>query len=221
MLNLPKSTYFERKIPKEKFYKNLDIDTKLKQRFISSIDAIIWKNKLSKTTLNVAEGTNVIEIDVLEVILKGNECDYKLLEFIDSNIPHHTVFVLRMQEKSQLVINFKEAIKNREGKFKISASYKTEWADITSFTLSIDGLDMDKIYENFIIQISNGKLNVTNSNDLAAAIAKAKEIGGLKAQISALESKTAKEKQFNVQVKFNAELKKLKEMLEDKTNGQV
>ena len=219
MLNLPKSTYFERKIPKEKFYKNLDIDTKLKQRFISSIDAIIWKNKLSKTTLNVADGTNVIEIDVLEVILKGNECDYKLLEFIDSNIPHHTVFVLRMQEKAQLVIKFKEAIKNREGKFKISATYKTEWSDINSLTLSVDGLNMDKIYENFIIQISNGKLDVTNSNDLKEAIAKAKGMDDLKAQIAALEVKIAKEKQFNVQVKLNAELKKLKLMLEDKTHG--
>ncbi|MBW7572492.1 DUF4391 domain-containing protein [Caproiciproducens faecalis] len=213
MLNLPKSTYFERKIPKEKFYKNLDIDSKLRQRFISGIDSIVWQNKLSKTTLNVADGANVIEIDVLEVILKGNECDYKLLEFIDSNIPHHTVFILRMQEKAQLVINFKEAIKNREGKFKISATYKTDWSDMNALTLSVNGLDMDKIYENFILQIASGKLNVTNSSDLKEAIAKAKEIDDLKAQIAVLEAKIAREKQFNVQVKLNAELKKLKEKL--------
>nr|WP_255575645.1 DUF4391 domain-containing protein [Caproiciproducens faecalis] len=212
-MNLPKSTYFERKIPKEKFYKNLDIDSKLRQRFISGIDSIVWQNKLSKTTLNVADGANVIEIDVLEVILKGNECDYKLLEFIDSNIPHHTVFILRMQEKAQLVINFKEAIKNREGKFKISATYKTDWSDMNALTLSVNGLDMDKIYENFILQIASGKLNVTNSSDLKEAIAKAKEIDDLKAQIAVLEAKIAREKQFNVQVKLNAELKKLKEKL--------
>lgn len=72
---------------------------------------------------------------------------------------------------------------------------------------------MNKIYENFVIQISNGKLDVTNSSDLKEAIAKAKEIDDLKAQIAALESKIAKEKQFNEQVKFNAELKKLKEKL--------
>lgn len=210
MLNFPRSTYFGRKIPKEKFYANMEIDTALRQRFIAGIESVVWQNKLSKSTLNVAEGKDVIEIDILEVFLKKQESDNKLLEFMDKNLPHHIVFILRYGENAQIVVNYKTASENGTGGFKIGATYRTDWMNYGSLSLAVDGLNLDKVYENFILQVAGGKLKIANDSSLGYTIEKSKEREKLEEQIATLEAKIRKEKQFNVQVKLNNELRKLK-----------
>ena len=49
----PKKTEFNNKIPKERFYENLDIPNKIKERFKKEISAIYLKNKLSNDTLHI------------------------------------------------------------------------------------------------------------------------------------------------------------------------
>jgi len=213
MLDFPKSTVFGRRIPKEKFYTHMEIDTALRQRFIAGIESIVWQNKLSKSTLNVAEGKSVIEIDILEVFLKKQESDYKLLEFMDKNLPHHIVFILRYGENAQIVVNYKTASENGTGWFKIGATYWTDWMNYESLSLAVDGLSLDKVYENFILQVAGEKLKISDDSSLGDAVEKAKEREKLEAQIAALEAKIQKEKQFNVQVKLNQELRRLKEKL--------
>jgi len=213
MLDFPKSTVFGRRIPKEKFYTHMEIDTALRQRFISGIESIVWQNKLSKSTLNVAEGRDVTEIDILEVFLKKQESDSILLGFMDKNLPHHIVFVLRYGENAQIVVNYKTASENGTGGFKIGAVYKTDWMNYGSLSLAVDGLNLDKIYENFILQVAGEKLRLADDSSLGYTIEKAKEREKMEEQIATLEAKIRKEKQFNVQVKLNQELRKLKDRL--------
>jgi hypothetical protein len=179
MLDFPKSTAFGRRIPKEKFYTKMDIGNALRQKFVVDIEYIVWQNKLSAGTLNVAVGKNVVEIDILEVFLKQQKIDSKVLEFLDRNLPHHIVFILRYNDNAQLAIHYKEPTENHDGKFKIGAGYRTDWLPYDSLALSISGLNLDKVYENFILQVAG-------------------------------------EKQFNMQVKLNEELRKIKKELEIK-----
>ena len=127
MLNFPKSTEFGKKVPKEKFYSRMEISTAMKRYFVEDIEQIIWRYKLAPSTLNVSAGKNVLEIDVLEITLKKKQYTQTVFEFIDKNLPHHTVFVLICGDDAQLLINYKEAIENRAGKFKITTNYKTDW----------------------------------------------------------------------------------------------
>ncbi|WP_459895527.1 DUF4391 domain-containing protein, partial [Campylobacter concisus] len=48
-IELPKSTEFNKKIkiPKQKFYENLEISPSLKKIFIEQVDKIIWSNKIA------------------------------------------------------------------------------------------------------------------------------------------------------------------------------
>ena len=46
MLSFPTSTVFERRIPKQKFYQNLDVTAEVKRLFIEQIKLITWANKL-------------------------------------------------------------------------------------------------------------------------------------------------------------------------------
>ena len=47
MLGLPKSTEFNRRIPKQKFYENLAIPLVLKRVFVEQIKVIWWRNKIA------------------------------------------------------------------------------------------------------------------------------------------------------------------------------
>lgn len=79
MLGLPKSTEFSKRIPKQKFYENLDISPALKRVFVEQIRVIYWRNKLAATTLNLSEGTVVTEIEVFEIRLSSPELDEAVL----------------------------------------------------------------------------------------------------------------------------------------------
>lgn len=59
MLGLPKSTEFNRRIPKQKFYENLSVTPALKRIFIDQIKVIYWRNKIAATTMNLAAGDTV------------------------------------------------------------------------------------------------------------------------------------------------------------------
>lgn len=69
MLGLPKSTEFNKRIPKQKFYENLSVTPALKRVFIDQIKVIYWRNKVAATTMNLAEGDTVTEVEVFEVKL--------------------------------------------------------------------------------------------------------------------------------------------------------
>lgn len=56
MLGLPKSTEFNKRIPKQKFYDNLTVSPTLKRIFVDQIRIIYWANKIAPSTLNLAEG---------------------------------------------------------------------------------------------------------------------------------------------------------------------
>lgn len=213
MLNFPKSTFYGKKIPKEKFYAKLDISSAMKRCFVEEIDQIVWQNKLATSTLNVSAGTKVIEIDVLEVSLKKKECTYSVFEFLDKNLPNHTVFLITFAQEGQLLINYKESIENRVGKHKITANYKTDWMPLDQIQLSIDGLNLDKVYESFVAQIAVNKLVITEQTDLKLAILEAQAKDKLQKEILVLESRIKNEKQFNIQVKLSTKLKKLKNNL--------
>lgn len=67
MLGLPKSTEFNKRIPKQKFYKNMDTPMKIKKVFVDQVKTIYWKNKIAESTMNLVKGENVMEIEIFEV----------------------------------------------------------------------------------------------------------------------------------------------------------
>ena len=86
MLGLPKSTEFSRRIPKQKFYENLTISPALKRIFVEQIRVIWWRNKIAPSTMNLAAGETVTEIEVFEVCLSAPQLDEAVLRQIDNLI---------------------------------------------------------------------------------------------------------------------------------------
>ena len=75
MIGLPKSTEFNKRIPKQKFYENMEISPVIKQIFVEQIKMIYWRNKIAVSTTNLATGHDVTEIEVFEIRLNHSELD--------------------------------------------------------------------------------------------------------------------------------------------------
>ena len=87
MLGLPMTTEFNKRIPKQKFYENIAVTPVMKKAFVEQIKIIYWRNKIATTTLNLAAGEQVTEIEVFEVRLSAPELDESVLRQID--LPVH------------------------------------------------------------------------------------------------------------------------------------
>lgn len=99
MLGLPVSTEFNKRIPKQKFYENIAVTPAMKKAFVEQIKIIYWRNKIAATTLNLAAGEQVTEIEVFEMRLSAPELDESVLRQIDREIPYHILFLLEYEGK--------------------------------------------------------------------------------------------------------------------------
>ncbi|MCL2153131.1 MAG: DUF4391 domain-containing protein [Oscillospiraceae bacterium] len=207
MLDLPASTVFNKRIPKQKFYDNLTVTAQMKRIFVEQISLITWQNKIAPATINIAEGESVKEIEVIVIRLNQRELDKRVLPLIDKEIPYHILFILEYSGEVQAWVGYKEQAKNTP--FKPGTYYHSDWLPPEALNLRIDGLDLDKVYENFIRQVAGERLNAT-AGDIKEAVELDERRKKLAKEIASLEKKIQREKQFSKQVEFNTELKRLK-----------
>ena len=214
MLGLPKSTEFNKRIPKQKFYDNLNVSPALKRSFIDQIKVIYWANKIAAATLNLAEGKNVTEIEVFEVRLNVPTLDEAVLKQIDREIPYHILFIMEYEDKYKAVIGYKEESSGNTA-FKVNCYYSTEWMNADALPLKLEGLSVDSVYENFVRQIAGNALAASTSGEtLKESVDRDENRQALQTQIVKLQKKIKSEKQLNKQMELNAQLKKLKKELE-------
>ena len=219
MMNFPKATEFNRRIPKQKFYSHLSVSPQIRKIFVEQISAIKWTNKLAPSTLNINSGERVTEIEVFHLLLNQKGLDERVLQLIDKEIPYHILFELEYEGKNQVWIGYKEENQSKAETFKVNRYYHTDWINKDDIQLELDGLNMDKLYDGFIRQLSRDSLTINENESVSVAIHKAEEREKLQNKITALEKNVYREKQFNRQVRLSAELKILRKKLEELENG--
>ena len=213
VVGFPQATEFNKRIPKQKFYENLEVSPALRRVFVDQIRLVYWRNKLAAATLNIAAGEAVTEIEVFEVRLNDPQLDEAVLKQIDKEIPYHILFILTCDGKAQAWIGYKEAAASGSNAFKVSRYYHTDWMPEDELHLSIDGLNIDAVYESLVRQIAGDKLQTDSGESLKESVVRDEKKKQLEKQISTLENKMKKEKQLNRRMQMNAELKRLgKEM---------
>ena len=214
MLALPKSTEFNKRIPKQKFYDNLNVSPALKRSFIDQIKVIYWVNKIAASTVNLAEGKDVTEIEVFELRLNIPTLDEAVLKQIDREIPYHILFILEYENQFQAWIGYKEAAGSGTAAFKVNKYYHTEWMLEDELPIKLEGLNIQTVYENFVRQIAGEALQSSQTESLKESVERDEQAEGLRKQIDKLQTKIRQEKQLNRQMQMNAELKDLRKSLE-------
>lgn len=196
MLGLPKSTEFNRFIPKQKYYKNLytqkSIPDKAKNYFEKQIKSITWENKIDHTTMNIAKGSFVEEIEVFRVELYDYEIDDSVLYIIDENIPYHILFVFEYNNKRKYSLSFKEICREAET-INIQKIFQSDWLSKEDDLLKFSGISLDNMYENLLNSISNNELDKFSCNTLKERVLKNIEYEKIRKQVNDLSKKIKNE----------------------------
>lgn len=213
MFNLPKTTVVDKIIPKVKFYEKTKANSKLKQLFIDDIEQIIWKNKLSKDTINLDEGKKVKEIEIFEITLKHKDLSKDILKTIDKFIPYQILYILRFEDKIKFTIAYKDNNKNNENIMVVDSYYESDWINENECNISLDLINsLDYVYNELIKSFIPREIP-KNNIDIKYIVQNEKEIQILEKEIDKLEKTLSKEKQFNKKVEVKKILReKIKQL---------
>ena len=213
MLGFPQTTEFNKRIPKQKFYEKMEVSPALKRVFVERIKLIHWRNKLAVSTMNITPGETVTEIEVIEIKLASPQLNETVLRQIDKEIPYHILFILSFDSKVQAWTGYKEAAEGGNKAFKVNKYYHTEWMPEHELNLKIEGLNMDAVWENLIIQV--GGVEVGQGKSLDEQIQIDYQKAKLQKEIEKLEKQARNEKQPNKKFQLAQQVKTLKKQLDE------
>ncbi|MBQ3732780.1 MAG: DUF4391 domain-containing protein [Bacteroidales bacterium] len=205
ILNYPKSTIVGRVVPKTMFYKFMEVNLRMKSRFVNDVVNIIWLYKLSASSLNVTDTEEMKEIEVFVVNLKQPDCPTDLFSFIDTNMPHHIVFVLMHDNSAMLLINYKDWADDTHTKFRIRQAFASPWMPIADLELIVQGQSLPRIYDNFVAQVSG--IGEHKAGSMAEIVELKKQIAAAEADLQSLEKRMRKEPQLDKQLQMNKQVK--------------
>lgn len=213
ILNYPESCIVDRVVPKTMFYKFMEVNPRMKSRFVNDVVRITWLYKLAPGTLNVTASDGMQEIEVFVAQLKGPDCPPDLFSFIDQNMPHHIVFILAYGDNAMILLNYKDWTDDTHTKFRITQSFTTLWRPVNELQLPVQGLSLSRIYDNFVASISG--IGEHKAGAMAEIVELKQRIAKIEAELNTLQAKVRKEKQFNIQMEMNKQVKaKRKELAE-------
>ena len=213
ILKYPQSTIVNRIVPKTMFYKFMEVNPRVKLRFVNDVVNITWLYKLSASSLNVTDTEGMKEIEVFVVNLKQPDCPTDLFTFIDTNMPHHIVFVLVYDDSAMLLINYKDWTDDTHTKFRIRQAFASPWMPMADLELTVQGQSLPRIYDNFVAQVSG--IGEHKAGAMADIVALKKQIATSEAELESLQKKMRKEPQLDRQLVMNKQVKaKRKELTE-------
>lgn len=189
----PKTTEFNRRIPKQKFYENLELSPQIKKAFVEQIQTITWKNKFSPGTCNFLAGKNVPEFEVFRVELRSEQLDEGVLRVLDSQIPYHILYELAFDGRVQLWIRHINLTNAGAGKSKTVTYFHSPWVDEESTKIELRGFTLDDVWDGLITQI--GSIQIEEGKTLDEQIQANAERDRLDKEIARLEKLARKESQ--------------------------
>ena len=209
--SLPTNTIVQRVVPKNSFdsYTN----SKQKEDFTKDIAKIIWSNKLSVETINLA-GKYISEIQIFQIELKEKKDITALLNVIDKSIPYHIIFIIEFEGSVYVSTSSKHASPLNDDKSVIDWTFKSEWHNKNEKRYGL-GLkkDLDYVFYEMCQQLSlrNNEKNRT-IHDL---VQYNNQISVLSKDIEQTKKNIASCKQFNKKVELNMKLKELEQKMDN------
>lgn len=212
MFAYPKKTEFNRTVPKSKIYAHAKPGRAVKELFISQVEEIVWKYKLSPETLNLPARNGIQEIQVFELALRSEELHETVLTTIDRAIPFPILFQLTHGGRIRFAASYKRPSEADSSKWVIESSFRTDWqtCDIERPPLPV-ALDLSSLYEHLIRQ--HLPLPPRPAEGIRDHIARWNAIQTKEKECQQLETRLSREKQFNRKVELNAALRTLRENL--------
>ena len=216
MIDLPENTRVHKRLPKEAFYKHLNLTAALKENFMSDVDRIFVEYSLTQGGLNLPKKSTVKEIMLLLVTLKKKDFDGKIIEAIARQNKHELVFLLIYnpdgtgEEEAQLAVY--------RGRL-----YRSPWMPKADIMLAAQGFSLEEIMAGFIEQIALTEETAKNAEDISIdeRLHLQEQIEKLTKLIEKTERAVWKEVQPKKRFDLYQKLKGYKQELEELQGGQT
>lgn len=199
MLGLPQSTEVKRPLPKAQLYKRFDWKPSQRESFDADVSRLDFVNWISPRTLPaIAEGNEIKEIFVIEVLLKSRDFDQKSVVLLAKSIPQRVIYLLRYEDEAMLAVYHAKL-------------FTAPWQSLDSATVELSGLNLDAVWQSIVSSI--GQFSVEQDKSLTEQIKIDEEHEKRLRQISALERQMNATKQPRRKRELFLELQKQKSLL--------
>lgn len=176
---LPSSTEINNIISKKAIIEKFSLSGQERTRFDSSIHRIVISDEISPRTVNIPPG-DIKSIFILRAELREEDCDPRVLSMLFDLIDQRMIIILQCGIKCKPTV-FNDIL------------IEGEWMLQSDFSLTLEGLDLDDAWKNFVIHI--GHIEIEEGNSLSDQICKNERRRVMEIQISQLEKKMMDEKQ--------------------------
>lgn len=210
LFDFPKKAYFGKTIPKTKFYEHGNVSSKLKDLLINQVERITWLYKLAPETINVPATKDVPEIQVFEIVLKGDDLSEEVLLCIDKAVQFPIIFEIKSDSGVKTVCALKTRSIGDSWKISYYMHSSVCQDDVVRIALDI-GLNLNSVYEQIIRTVS--EVNMQQGESLEDYVARGAAIKSKTLLINGLKRKVSSEKQFNKKVELNSKLRIMVEEL--------
>ena len=209
-----------RPVAKSKIYAHGKPSAALRALFVEQVESITWAYKLAPETINLPAKLDVPEIEVFEIALKLPDVSHSVLRCIDKAIPFPILFVLRFEGHSQPVAAYKrpsDAAHHQGGQVSQwvvgdyhAAPWQKEGVALPGLPVALDlhGLYEQLLRQHFAVPARAGETLRDQLDRLATLSAK-------QAAATKLESRLNAEKQFNRKVEINAQLRTIRQEIQN------
>ena len=203
MYGLPQTTEIKKLLPKKAIFAKFDLKPSQRESFDADIARIDIVAVVNPTTVPaIGEGSEIKEFYVLAVQLKQRDFDAKNIALLTKLIPRNIVFALHYEEEVQFAVYHTKLI-------------TSNWQLLTpnSSFLTVQGLDLDVVWENIVKSIGN--ITVEDGNTLKEQIKADDERAKILKQIEILDKKCRTEKQPRRKLEIFEKLKELRQIIND------
>lgn len=213
LVDFPAKAAFGKVLPKEKIYAHAKPTKAVKEKFVAQVSKIVWQYKLAPATVNLAARKGVPEIEVFDLHLKTGELGEEVLRCIDKAIPFPLFFRLIYEGRTKTIAAYKRPSDVDVSKWVVDGYFDSDWiAETTERTKLPVALDLGKLYEQLLRQLMPFPPRFGES--LKEQVDRLNQVRGKQHEVTKMESRVSKEKQFNKKVELNTQLRQLKSELQ-------
>lgn len=198
MLGLPTATELNRQLPKTAIYAKFQMNNAAKERIDADISRLTIVNELSQSKTNIPAGEQVKSFFVVSVTLKRKDFNPNTIATVTKLIPQNMLLVLEYGDEAKLAVYRQKLL-------------QTDWKPKESLTIELKGFDLDKAWENIIVQV--GGIHIADGNTLDEQISADEKRAKLQKEIDRLEKLARAEKQPKKKFELVQQINKLKEEL--------
>ena len=174
-----------------------------------NITKVTLSNVLSPDRTNMESSDNVKEIYVFDIELNSNKIPEKFIEALNKSINFQTLLSLRYNDKVKYIIAVKII---DDEKIKILKTFESDWQEETFDDMPIS-VKLENIYKQMIAKLNLYPFRI--NEDFKQYVDR---MSAIKKQKSEIEKQTKimnAEKQPNMKMKLNDEIKQLKKELQE------